>query len=208
LVYLAAAVTATRVLGQVDFESDGASLPSSTTLNRPAGLVLDNQGHLFVADQEYNRVLRFDDALAAGDSAADQVFGQADFASSGPNRSDTSFPLEPTAVSLWSPAGLAFDGEGNLWVADSDNSRVLLYSGALAAGDGPAASQVYGQPDFTTGEANGSGVSATSLALAYGVAVDASGSVYVADSGNHRLLAYDRVARTGCYQVFLPSIRR
>ncbi len=49
---------------------------------------------------------------------------------------------------------------------------------------------VLGQPDFTSNTANNGGVSASSLHVSREVAVDATGNVYVADTGNHRVLVY------------------
>ncbi|MCC6188378.1 MAG: NHL repeat-containing protein [Anaerolineales bacterium] len=208
LLYPGAAVTATAVIGQPDFFTTALDAASASTLREPAALALLGQDHLFVADLGNHRVLRFA-APFSGDAAADQVFGQADFFGDSPNRSpDPFFPLDPAANSLWSPAGLALDAQGALLVADSDNFRVLAYENALSLGNGPAASAVFGQPSFTSGLENNGGLSAASLSWTNGVTVDAAGSVYVADSGNHRLLAYDVSPSAACELIYLPFIAR
>jgi secreted PhoX family phosphatase len=89
------------------------------------------------------------------------------------------------------PQGTAFDSSGNLWVADSSNSRVLEYTTPLTTGK--AASVVLGQSDFTHRSVNqggGSTPSATSLAVPQGIAFDSTGNLWVADSSNNRTLEY------------------
>jgi uncharacterized protein (TIGR03663 family) len=76
---------------------------------------------------------------------------------------------------LQQPAGLAVDGDGNVYVADSFNSRVQKFDrdGRFVA--------VLGGPDR--------------FFQPWGVAVDRDGSVYVADTWNHRIQKYDRDGR-------------
>ena len=69
----------------------------------------------------------------------------------------------------------AFDSLGNLYVGDTYNHRVLK-NGSIVAGNGI--------PGYS-----GDGVTATSSSLNFpsGVAVDAGGNLYIADTGNHRV---------------------
>lgn len=80
------------------------------------------------------------------------------------------------AASFYGPADLAVDGTGNVFVADSGNNSIRKITSAgvvtTLAGGGSA------------GSANGTGAAA-SFNLPYGVAVDASGTVYVADTYNN-----------------------
>ena len=70
-----------------------------------------------------------DAASFTSGAPADLVIGQPDFLSSLCNgAADT-----VSASSLCSPAGLAVDGSGNLYVADSDNNRVLEYANPFTA---------------------------------------------------------------------------
>jgi sugar lactone lactonase YvrE len=69
---------------------------------------------------------------------------------------------------LSTPTGVAVDASGNVYIVDSNNSRLLKE--ALSAGN-------YTQSTIATG-----------LLAAYGVAVDGGGNVYVADTGNNRVL--------------------
>jgi secreted PhoX family phosphatase len=83
-----------------------------------------------------------------------------------------------TSASFSFPSGVAVDGSGNVYVADSGNNRIrkITPSGIVTtlAGSG------------TSGYADGNGTSA-SFNSPSGVAVDGSGNVYVADWGNNRI---------------------
>jgi DNA-binding beta-propeller fold protein YncE len=154
-------------------------------LYNPLSVALDSQDNLYVADAGNNRILFYETPLASQDSTPDRVFGQPDMSSTAPNAGGAI-----SADGLHSPSGVALDGAGNLYVADSNNHRVLVYLDPLQ-GDGRA-DLVFGQGgDFTTGEANEGGVSAASLNYPYGLQVDAAGTLYVADADNNRILRYD-----------------
>src|SRR5207244_2987752 len=86
-----------------------------------------------------------------------------------------------TSASLNGPAGVALDAGGNLYIADHCNHRIRKVDAATgiittAAGNG--------SPAFA-----GDGGAATSATLngPVAVALDASGNLYVADQGNHRI---------------------
>jgi hypothetical protein len=81
------------------------------------------------------------------------------------------------------------DSSGNLYVADSNNNRVLFYP--AGSGNGAAATKVYGQlGSLTSDTGNNGGISANSLAFPFAVALDSGGNLYVSDSNNNRMLAY------------------
>jgi sugar lactone lactonase YvrE len=151
---------------------------SVTSLNHPSGLVVDSQGNLFVADTQNNRVLEYN-APPSNDTTADRVFGQPDFTHN--------TPLPPSNTSLNLPNGLAVDGSDTLFVADTNNNRILKFNTPLLD---TTADQVFGQPDFNTSTPP-STPSASSLNQPLGVALDLSGNLYVADTTNYRALAYD-----------------
>jgi len=111
--------------------------------------------------------------------AATRVYGQPDFSSRTPDDGGVS------ASSLGWPVGVAVDGAGGLYVADSMENRVLYYQPGSTR-----ATRVYGQPDFSSIEGNNGGVSASSLDMPQGVAADGAGGLYVADTGNNRVLYY------------------
>ena len=109
----------------------------------------------------------------------------------GPQGGDVS-GLGPDSLSY--PQGVAVDGAGRLYVADSSNHRVLEFDNPLVS---QIASRVFGQGDsFTTstcadGYATDPAPSADGLCAPEGVAVDNAINLYVADTGNNRLLIYE-----------------
>jgi hypothetical protein len=104
----------------------------------------------------------------------------------GQGGSFTSNAAGDSAGTLASPNGVAIDGSGNLYVADSGNNRVLFYPAGSTT-----PTRVYGQGgSFTSNTANNGGISANSLNNPEGIAVDSGGNLYVADQYNNRVLFY------------------
>src|SRR6202040_973573 len=94
-----------------------------------------------------------------------------------------------SADSLCNPTAVAADGSGNLYLADATNNRVLEYNSPQSTDT--TADRVYGTCGSFTSHTC-AGLSANSLSNPTGVAVDSSGNLYVADSMNNRVLAYDQ----------------
>ena len=175
--------TADRAYGQPDLTSTTANNGgvSASSLHGPEGVAVDGSGGLYVADAFNNRVLHYPSTCATSGCAADRVYGQSGFTSTGSSASSTGLN-----ISTGNPVGLAPDASGGLYIADTNNNRVLHFPGGCVA-TGCAADVVYGQPDFTSTSA---GASATGLAGPYGAALDSSGNLYIADGGNNRVLSY------------------
>ena len=154
-------------------------------LYNPLAVHLDSQDNLYIADTYNHRVLFYEKPLTSKDTTPDRVFGQPNMTSKTPNGGGAI-----SADGLHYPSGVALDKADNLYVSDSRNNRVLVYLNP-ASGD-TTADIIFGQMgDFTTGTANKGGISAESLSFPYGLAVDGQGSLWVADSDNHRVLRYD-----------------
>ncbi|MBI3767765.1 MAG: NHL repeat-containing protein [Deltaproteobacteria bacterium] len=181
------------VIGQSTF-TDATALPIGPTgFGTPKGVAIDRSvqpNRVYVSDSVYHRVLGWADVdeLANG-APADLVIGQPDAFSWGCNHDVVSagVPAAPTLSSLCSPAGLAVDPSGNLYVADSGNCRVLVFRDPFNT-DG-VADAVLGQsaPGY-----QGCGVAQDKLYDPMGVATDAAGNAFVADTLNCRVLEYDR----------------
>lgn len=117
--------------------------------------------------------------------AADFVIGQPNF---------TAYANSPTttATSLSGARGIAVDPTtGKIFVADTDNCRVLRFPSADALTNGANAEVVLGQPDFTSKASN---TTATTMSFPCGVAVDGYGTLWVADNGNQRVLRFDHAS--------------
>jgi len=172
--------------GQVSSSSNGHAT-TQKELYGPVGIAVDKNGTLWVADSTNNRVLRFDNASAKPAVAinADGVLGQPNFS--------TNNAATPTQATMNSPRSVAVDANGTLWVADTDNNRVLRFDDAANAINGANADGVLGQPGFTINFGNGLTTQYT-MYSPYGVAADAAGHLWVADSFNVRVLRFDHAA--------------
>jgi sugar lactone lactonase YvrE len=167
------------VLGQALFTTSGAGA-GTTGLQAPEGIAVSPAGTLYVACRAGNRVMRFNNAAILADGApANAVLGQPDF---------NTVTSGLTADKLNFPRGLFLTADDSLWVADSFNHRVVRFSNASTKGAGSAADGVVGQPDFVT---NTFAATATGLNFPRGAPfVDATGSLWVADNSNHRVLRF------------------
>lgn len=183
--------TADRVLGQIGMTRNTVNFGGPSALNGPFGAAVDGQGHVYVVDQGNNRVLGFASASSfTNGAAADLVIGQPDFYRSGPG-----YPTV-TPSSLNQPIGAATDPEGNLYVSDFGDNRVVEFDAPFASGYMAAepASIIFGNTgsgDGYNGCANGDPMpSADNLCDPTGLASDAQGNLYVTDSGYNRVLVY------------------
>ncbi len=155
---------------------DGDDGPSvSAKLYYPQGLALDAAGNLFIADNLNYRIRRI--------SSPSGVI--ATVAGNGQGRSyDQGGPA--AGAQLWNPQAVAIDREGNLRIADTYSHRIRKVSAAgrvitTIAGSGPGG--------VSGASFCGDNGLATSACLSYpgGVAVDASGNLLIADTGNNRI---------------------
>ena len=195
-------MAAELVIGQANFTDNAANrngiTPEANTLSNPKGLAVDSAGHLYVADFGNHRVLRFDPNLSNGQNAS-KAFGQPSYTEAIANNGGRG------AGTLHQPIDIAVSWAGTvLYVTDQLNIRVLGYDTPLTSDT--QADSVFGQPNFSTAAPNYNGISATSLNQEpLGVAIDASGGLYVADFGNNRVLAYDFVNQPAATPTSTPN---
>lgn len=178
------------VIGQPDMQralcnypSGNLNHPTQSSLCSPVGLAVDSGGNLYVADSGNGRVLRFPAPFAHQGSlpAADRVLGQTDFSSTNPG---------PSAFFMAQPYGLAFSGVNGLLVSDLQYNRVLYFpmaNGDLTSPQGESAFKVFGQPDFVTVV---KGTDYYSMSAPHHVSTDSYGFLYVADTGNNRVMIF------------------
>jgi uncharacterized protein (TIGR03437 family) len=192
--------TARLVWGQIDFLSNGVNQVKASGMNGPRKIVVDYSQTPFpayVSDTLNHRILAWKDSVhfRNGDPA-DFVVGQPDFSSSAPPV-DAQGVRRPSPARLSSPSGLAVDSNGNLYVADTDNNRVLRFPNPVQqAQAGPInADLVLGQADFTSYTATGGG--AASMQSPSGLALGPDGDLFVADTGNNRVLEFSANAASG-----------
>ncbi|MCF8720500.1 NHL domain-containing protein [Nitrospina gracilis] len=145
---------------------DGPALEAA--LNFPAGLCLDPEGNLYIADRNNHRVRKVD---TEGIITTVAGTGEADFGTEeGP----------AVEIPLHFPSDVACDSKGHVYISDRSNNRVLKMDPegqmVTVAGVGMAG---YGG-DF------GPAIDAL-LKYPFGIHVDENGNLYIADRGNNRV---------------------
>ena len=157
--------------GTAGTSGDGSSAISAQ-LNEPWGVTVDASGNIYFADY-FNHVIRKVDASTGNIS---RVAGNYTSGFSGDGASAIS-------AQLYFPSGVALDASGNIYIADGGNGRirkVTVSTGIITTVAGTT----------STGY-NGDNIAATSAKLSssanIGVALDASGNIYIADEYNHRI---------------------
>jgi sugar lactone lactonase YvrE len=154
----------TTLAGLAGTSGSGNGTGSGARFFQPEGVAVDTSGNVYVADT-YNHTIR---KVTPGGSVSTFAGTAGSF---GTNDGSGSAAL------FYQPQGVAVDGSGNVYVADSGNHTVRK----LTAGG--ASTTLAGNP-LNYGSADGIGGGAFFYAP-QGVAVDAVGTVYVADTLNH-----------------------
>jgi len=160
--------------GAAAYSGDGGPA-TSANLNTPAGLAFDAAGNLYIADFSNNCIRRIN---TSGNITTIAGTGAAGFSGDGGSA---------TSAKLNNPIGIAFDISGNLYITDAANSRIRMVntSGNITtiAGNGTATFSGDGGPATSAG-----------LDWPWGIALDASGNIYVADQFDHHI----RMINTSC----------
>jgi DNA-binding CsgD family transcriptional regulator/sugar lactone lactonase YvrE len=134
------------------------------------GLAIGPHGTIYICDRSANVVYSY----TPGDQSP-KVFagnGQAGFlGDTGP----------ATGAELYRPGGLAVDGQGNLYIADSGNNRIrkVDVNGTI--------NTVAGSGKYYGDSGDGGPATLARLSFPFGVAVARDGTIYIADTGNNRL---------------------
>ncbi len=165
--------------------------PAADSLFGPRGATLaSTNGPLFVCDTGHHRLLIWTTPPARDGAAADLVIGQPDFSSEGRNGKASA-----NGSSLNVPTGVAAS-EGVLAVADAWNHRVLIWNTYPTRSNQPA-DVVLGQSNFSDVQSNRGTfeAKADTLNWCYGVAIH-SGALYVADTGNRRVLKWNSIPQS------------
>jgi hypothetical protein len=155
------AVTTIAGLAGTNGDADGSG--ATAHFQRPGGVAVDREGNIYVTDATSSVIRKITPAgLVTTIAGAPFEFGSAN--------------LPGSSASFRTPAGIAVDGSGNLYVADSGNDaiRKITPAGAVTTLAGAIL-----QP----GSADGNGTNAQ-FNVPWSVAVDSAGNVYVSDSGN------------------------
>jgi uncharacterized protein (TIGR03437 family) len=169
-----------------------------------AGIAIDNSSnppHLYIADTYNNRILCFVDYRTVQTGGfATFVIGQPDLFHADVNfnpNSPTSSSSTPTQVGLNAPTGVVVDpATGDLYVADSANSRVLRFPSPFTQSSKllQPANLVLGQSSFT---ASITDVTASRMFEPYGLAWAPGVGLLVSDVVDNRVLLFPAPFQTG-----------
>jgi len=152
--------------GTAAFNGDGI-IATSAEISNPTGVALDSSGNLYIADQGNNRIRKVSTSGIITTVAGGGTGGLGDGGAA-------------TSAELSAPSCVVVDSSGNLYIADTNDGCIVRVNTSgiitIVAGDG-----TFGY--------NGDNIAPTAakLALPYGVALDSSGSLYIADSLNQRI---------------------
>ena len=183
----------------------GSSTPASvgTGLKAPQGVAVDGAGDLYIADTGNNRIVEIpvvSGALSSANQTA--IVGSA-----------TSI----AGAALSGPTGLTVDAQGNLYIADTGNSRIVFLPGgsssnlpgAFTVGSGwknPLATAVSSTGTIYVADSGHGDVSSLAyptgpqalVATGFGdpsaLATDAAGDLFVADKGNTQVMRIPNVS--------------
>ena len=170
VVLMAGVIISTLSCKKEDTGNNDASKYTVSTLPGrfvgPLGITVDGFGNVYVTDAN-NRITKINK-----DGSLNYSFsGNGNYAMVDGNAQSASF---------WAPWGLAIDGVGNIYVADAGNNsiRKVLPEGSVNTITGGG----NGSPGYINGD-----VSIARFNHPHGVAVDASGSIYVTDKDNKKI---------------------
>lgn len=164
----AGVITTIAGTGTQGFSGDGGQAVAAR-LDSPEGLALDSNDHLYIADTHNHRIRRVD--LTTGLIATVAGSGAGFAGDGGPS----------AAARLNLPTALAVDAAGNLYIADTENFRIRKIA---AVGGAISTVAGNGRQGFS---GDGGAATAASIDSPSGLAVDAAGNLYIADTHNHRV---------------------
>ena len=141
---------------------------TATVLNGPRGVAVDGAGNIYIADTDNHRIRKVTGVVIS------TIAGIGTAAFSGDSAS-------ATLAGLNTPTGVALDTAGNIYIADSGNNRIRK----INASDGKINTVAGNGVSAFSGD--GASATAASLATPYGVAVDAAGTIYIADFYNSKI---------------------
>lgn len=141
-------------------------LAQAGQFSSPSGLALDLQGNLYIADSNNNRIRK----LSADGKTLSTIAGSAQQGFQDGSALDSRF---------FSPRDLVFNAQGELYVSDGFNHAIRKLSA-----DGKTLTTVVGNGEPGNREGKGS---AARLSEPVGLALDAGGTLFIADSGNNQI---------------------
>ncbi len=148
--------------GTAGFTGDSGAA-TAAQISAPTAIAVDSSGNLYICDSGNNRIRK----VSSGNITT--IAGSGTAGNTGDNAAATS-------AQLANPNGIAVDASGNVYISDTVNNRVRKIAG----------SNIYGSAGNGVAGYNGDGHAALKAELngPFGLAVDSSGNLYIADARN------------------------
>jgi sugar lactone lactonase YvrE len=159
---------------------------TEASLSTPVGIAIDKEGHILIVEQSSRRIRRVHSQTGIITTIAGS--GKTGFSGDGGAATEAAFDV---------PFDIAVDRKGNLYIADTGNNRIRKVdrkTGIISTVAG------NGKSGFSGDE--GPAVSA-SLSSPFSITLDQNGSLYIADTGNHRVRFVD--VKTGIISTIAGS---
>jgi uncharacterized protein (TIGR03437 family) len=208
------------VVGQGDFKTNGINFggagatPSAKGLRSPQGVWIQD-GRLYIADTQNNRILIFNSIPRANGASADLVLGAPNFSTFvQQDLIAASVNFKATATNMNSPVSVTSDGR-RVIVSDLGHNRVLIWN-SIPTQNGQPADVVVGQPEIESNDTNLAYLANNTTKLCPSNGTDADGNptypplcaktlnfpryaisdgtrLFIADGGNDRVLVFNNM---------------
>ena len=155
--------------GSTTSSGDGAAA-TAAGIDGPVAIALDASGNIYIAEQHAARVRKI--TVSTGIITTVAGTGTAGFFGDG---------SAATAAEISSPSGVVIDNSGNIYIADGGNNRirkVTVSTGIITTVAGTGTAGALGDWGLAT---------AAEVNQPYGLSMDASGNIYIADLGNSKI---------------------
>lgn len=161
----------------------GTISPAGSGLKAPSGIAVDQAGNTFIADAVNNVITEIP---AAGGTPVNLAVVSAPYSVTTTSSTGTPTTTKYPALPISAPLGVAVDGAGNLYIADTGNNQVIelpIVNGSYTA-------------NLSKATVLASQFLAPGLKSPSGVFVNGNGDLYIADTGDNTIVFYPNTGVT------------